>query len=104
MKDCQEARKIIEEWEDIIKTSKKNIIRFAYEPGNIFKKFKEHTKFKNLVEQFKMNKSTIILKTNIIKLLDKYPKMLTWPITLNFLKSYHQDIKNICKENQELLS
>ena len=43
VKDCQEARKIIEEWDDIIKTNKKNIIRFAYEPGNIFKKFKEDT-------------------------------------------------------------
>ena len=27
--------------------------------------------------------------------------MMTSSITLNFLKSYYKDIKNICKENQE---
>ena len=31
------------------------------------KKIKEDTKFKNLVKQFKINKSTVIFKTNIVK-------------------------------------
>ena len=64
--------KIIEEYENIIKTNKKNIILFAYEQGKIFKKFKEDRKFKNLVEQFKINKSTTIFKINIVKLADKH--------------------------------
>ena len=45
----------------------------------------------------------MIFKRNIIKLVDKYPKILTSSIALNFLKSYHKDIKNICKEKQEEL-
>ena len=51
IKDYQEAMKIIKECENIIKTNKKKIIGFAYKQGKIFKKFKEDTKFKNLVEQ-----------------------------------------------------
>ena len=74
MVDSQEAMKFIEEYENTIKTNKKNITPFAYEQGRIFKKFIEDRKFKNLVEQFKINKSTIIFKINIIKLVDKHPK------------------------------
>ena len=69
-----------------MKTNKKKIIGFAYEQGKIFKKFKEDTKFKNLVEQFRINKSTIIFKINTVKLVDKYKKMLTSSVTLNFFK------------------
>ena len=81
----------------MIETNKENVIRFAYEQGKIFKKFKEDTKFKNLVEQFGINRSKIIFKINIVKLADKYPKMLTSPAKLSFLKSYHKDIKSFCK-------
>ena len=98
VKNCQEAVKIIKECDNMIKTNKKNIIRFTYEQGKIFKKFKEDTKFKNLVEQFGINRSTIIFKINIVKLAEKYPKMLTSSVTLNFLKSYHKDTKSICKK------
>ena len=98
--DCQEALNIIQVCEDI-KTSRKNIICFAYQQGKVLKKFKENRKFKNFAEQFKITTSTIIFKINIVKLIDKYPKMITSSITLNFLKSYYEDIKNICKENHE---
>ena len=64
--------KIIEKYENIMKTNKKNIILFAYEQGKTLKKFKEDRRFKNLLEQFKINKSTII---NIFKFVDKHPKM-----------------------------
>ena len=104
VKNCQEVVKIIKECENIIKKNKKNIIRFACEQGKIFKKFKENAKFKDLVEQFGINRSTIIFKINIVKLADKYPKMLTSSVTLKFLKGYYKDIKSICKENPELFS
>ena len=44
---------------------------------------------------------TMKFKMNIVKLVDKYPKIMTSLVTLNFLGSYYKDIKNICKENQE---
>ena len=91
--------KIIKERESIIKTNKKKIICFAYEQGKIFKKFKKDTNFNNLAKQFGINRSTVIFKINIVKLVDKYPKMLTSSLKLNFLKGYYKDIESICKEN-----
>ena len=44
----------------MIKTNRKNIIHFACEQGKIFRKFKEDRKFKNVVEQFGINRSTLI--------------------------------------------
>ena len=89
----------MKEYKDIIKTNKKNIIFFAYQQDEVFRKFKQNRKLKNLVERFKITKGTIIYKINIVKLIDKDPKMMTSSITLNFSKSCHKDIKNICKEN-----
>ena len=88
-----------EECEYIIKTNRKNIICFAYQQGKAFKKFKENRKFKNLANQLKKTKGTIMFKINIVRLIDKYAKMMTSSIILNFLRSYYKDIKNICKEN-----
>ena len=97
----EETVNIIKEYEDIIKTNKKNIIFFTYQQGKVFRKFKDCTNFGSLVKQFKITKCTIIFKIHIIKLVDKYPKIMTSSITLNFLKNYYKDIKNICEENQE---
>ena len=88
VKDNDEAMNIIKEYEDIIKTNKRNITFFAYQQGKVFRKFKENRKFKSLVERFKITKGTSIFKINIFKLIDKYPKMLTSSITLNFSKTY----------------
>ena len=38
---------------------------------------------------------------NIVKLADRYLKMMTSSVTLNFLKSYYKDIKSISNKNQE---
>ena len=38
---------------------------------------------------------------NLVKLVDKYLKMMTSSVTLNFLKSYYKDIKKNCKRNHE---
>ena len=74
-KDYREAIKVIEECENIIKTNKKKMIGFAYEQVKIFKKFKEDTKSKNLVEQFGISKTTVIFNINIVKLVEKCNKM-----------------------------
>ena len=46
----EEAMDIIKEDEDIIKTNKKNVILFAYQQDQVFRKFKKNKKFKSLVE------------------------------------------------------
>ena len=101
VESSEEAMDIIKEYKYIIKTNKKNIIFYAYQQGKVFIKFNENGKSKSLVEQFEIPKGTIIFKINIVRLADKYPKMMILSVTLNFLKSYYLDIKNICKENHE---
>ena len=63
---------IKKEYIDIIKTNKNNMKFFTYQQGKIFRKFK------SLVEQFKITKGTTIFKMNIVKLVDKYPKMMNF--------------------------
>ena len=50
---------------------KKNIISIAYHQGKVFK---DKEKFIKLVHEFRVHKSTIIFKINMIKLIDKHTK------------------------------
>ena len=83
------------------KTKKKGIINVAYHQGQIFKRFKEKEKFAKIVSDLGIHKTTISFKINILKLCEKYQKLLKSFIGLGFLKNYHKGIKAICKENEK---
>ena len=56
VEDSQEAKKIIQEYENVITTNKKKTSYFLHtNKVNFFEKSKEDRKFKNFVEQFKIN-------------------------------------------------
>ena len=66
------------------------------EQANIMESYEEAM---DIIKEYKD-----IIKTNkkkIIQLVGKYPKMMKASVTLNFLKIYYKDIKNVCKENEE---
>ena len=84
----EDAAAIIKQYEDIILAKKKNITSIAYQQGKVFKRFKEEEKFIKLVSEFKLHKSTIIFKINILNLIDKHPKLVKSSVTLGFLKNY----------------
>ena len=84
----EDAAAIIKQYEDIILAKKKNITSIAYQEGKVFKRFKEEEKFIKLVSEFKLHKSTIIFKINILNLIDKHPKLVKSSVTLGFLKNY----------------
>ena len=92
----EDTAAVIKQYEDIIRTKKKNIISIAYHQGKLFKRFKDKQKFIRLVHEFRVHKSTIIFKTNIFKLVDKHPKLMKSSIGLGFLKNYYKDIMQIC--------
>ena len=52
-----------------------------------------------MIRNFNVNKSTIIFKTYIVKMVDIYPKLKNSLFALNFLKMYFKSIKGICKDN-----
>ena len=101
VQDPGKAAKIIRQYENIIKTKRKGIIKVAYHQGQVFKKFKEKEKFAKLVSELGIHKTTIIFKINVFKLCKKYPKLLKSSIGLGFFKNYHKDIKAICEENEK---
>ena len=66
----EDAAAVIREFKEIIKSKKRNIVYLAYQQGKVFIKFKENEKFSEMVKQFEISKSTIIIKTNTIKVID----------------------------------
>ena len=85
--------------EEIIQAKKANIIRIAYQQGKVFKRFKEKEKFIQMAKKISVSKSTIIFKINVLKLFDKYPRLINSSVNLNFLKTYLKEIKEICSDN-----
>ena len=96
----ENAAAVIKEYEHIIWTKKKGIISIAYHEGKVFKRCKDKEKFIKLVNVFKVHKSTIVFKTNIFKLIEKYPKLMKSSIGLGFSKNYCKDII-ICEKNSK---
>ena len=50
------------------------------------------------VHKFNVTKNTMIFKINIVKLIDKYPKLMKTSVALNVLKNYFKDIKEVWNE------
>ena len=87
----EDAATIIKEYEEIIRTIKKNIVSIAYHHENVFRKFKEKEKFIKLFKELKVHKTTMIFKITIVELIDEYPKLMKSSVTLIFLKTYFKD-------------
>ena len=51
-------------------------MHIEHEQGNVFKEFKEKEKFVNLIKDFDVSKSTMMLRRVIVKLVNKYPKLI----------------------------
>ena len=94
-----DAAAVTKQYEDIIRTKKKNIIFIAYYRRKVLKQFKDKEKFIKLVNEFKVHRSTIIFKINIFNLIDRHLKLMKSSRTLGFVKNYYRNIKQICKEN-----
>ena len=101
IQDPEKAAEIIKWYEEIIKTKKKEIINVASHQGNVFKRFKEKEKFAKLVSKLGIHRTTSIFTINVLKLCEKYPKLLKSSIGLGFFKKYHKNIKAICEENEK---
>ena len=89
-----DATKLSKKMDYMIKSEKKNILFIAYQQGEIFKRFKTNRKFISAVSAFKISKTTINSKIDILKFIDIYPKMQTSCISLHYLKSNFMVIKD----------
>ena len=94
-----EAAKLIKDMDKMIKIKKNNILMIAYQQGKIFRRFKTDNKFISAVSAFKISKATINFKIDIVKFIDKYPKMQKSCISLYYLKNNFRVIKEVCQEH-----
>ena len=82
-----DAAELIEKMGNMIKSKKNKILMIAYQQGEIFRRFKTNNKFISAVSAFKISKTTINFKIDIVKFVDMYPKMQTSSISLYYLKN-----------------
>ena len=92
---------LIKKYEEILKTKRQGIMSVAYHQGKVVSRFREKEKFVRLVADFGVHKGTSIFKINLLRLLDKYPKLKKSSVTLSFMKNYFKNIKQICKVSSE---
>ena len=104
VQDAEEAAKVIQEYENIIRTNKKGIIRIAYHQGKVSEKFNSKEKLITLVKKLGIHKTTMIFKINVYKLCERHPKLLKSSIWLGFLKNHYKYIREICNENAQEFS
>ena len=72
----EDAVKVIQEFEQIIRNKKSDIMWLAYYQGQIFQKFREKETFlSNMVLKFHVSKSTIVFKIALKKLIDDFSKL-----------------------------
>ena len=81
----EDATKVIQEFEKIIRNKKSDIIWLAYYQGKIFQKFKSKERFINdMLSKFKVSKSTIVFKIALSRLIDDYPKIKDSSLLLHY--------------------
>ena len=91
----ENAADLIKKYEEILRTKTKGIIYVACHQGKVFSRFREKEKFVRLVANFGVHKGKIIFKTNVFRLLDKYPGLKKSSVMLSFMKNYFKGIKQI---------
>ena len=94
-----DAAELIKKIDKMIKSKKNKILMLAYQQGEIFRRFKTNNKITSTVSAFKISKTTINFKTDILKFIDTYPKMQTSCISLYYLKKNFRIIKEVCQEH-----
>ena len=59
----------------LTKSSKNNILVWAYQQGKVFQKFKSNNNFVSAVTEFGISKTTMNFKIDIVKFIENYPNI-----------------------------
>ena len=94
-----DAGKVIQEFEQIIRSNKKNILWLTYQQSIIIQTFKEKDKFAKMITVLSVCKQTFSFKIAIVGLINQYPKIKNSSLCLYFLKKHMEVMKENCKEN-----
>ena len=93
----EDAVKVIQDFEEIIRNKKSDIVWLAYHQGKIFQKFRLKERFVNdMVSKLKVSKSTIVFKIALSRLIDYYSKINDSSLSLHyFLKKLEIDERSL---------
>ena len=81
----EDAVKVIQDFEEIIRNKKSDIVWLAYHQGKIFQKFRLKERFVNdMVSKLKVSKSTIVFKIALSRLIDYYSKIKDSSLSLHY--------------------
>ena len=81
----EDAAKVIQDFEEIIRNKKSDTVWLAYHQGKIFQKFRLKERLVNdMVQKFKVSKSTIVFKIALSRLIDDYPKIKDSSLLLHY--------------------
>ena len=96
----EDVATVIQEFEEIIRNKKSDIVWLAYYQSKIFQKFRSKERFVNdMVLKFKVSRSTIMFKIALSRLIDDYPQIKDPSLSLHYFKKYLKLIKEVYKEN-----
>ena len=66
---------VVKEYETIISSKKKGILNVAYRQGLLVIKFKESSRFVEMLQEIQVSKLTVYFKVKQLQVLDKYLKL-----------------------------
>ena len=75
IRNCEDAIPVVKEFDKIIRCKKKGIFNLGYKQGVLFWKFKDSDKFREILKDIGMSKSSMHFKLKPVKVLEKYPKL-----------------------------
>ena len=82
----EDAAKVVQEFEEDIKSIRGYIMWLTYHRGWIFHEFKEKERFVSMVSKFDVSKSTIVFKIALVKLTNNYPKMKSSSLSFHYFQ------------------
>ena len=96
----EDVATVIQEFEEIIRNKKSDIVWLAYYQSKIFQKLRSKERFVNdMVLKFKVRKSTIMFKIALSRLTDDYSQIKDSSLFLHYFKKNLKLIKEVYQEN-----
>ena len=80
----EDAAKVIQDFEEIIRNKKSDTVWLAYHQGKIFQKFRLKELVNDMVPKFKVSKSTIVFKIALSRLIENYPEIKDSSLSLHY--------------------
>ena len=99
LKVQRKQQKLLINWIKFLKVATVAVYDLPANKAKYLKKIKMNDNCINMVNKFGISKSTIVLKIINSKIINKYPRMKNFSLSLLFLGNNFKIIKEICHEN-----